>query len=267
MKADPRLVLAEPDGPDATVLTLNRPHKRNALSIELLEELVAAVAAAERDPAQRILIVRGAGPAFCAGLDLTEAADAARGRRSAELIAGALLALSGSRLVTIAAVHGAAVAGGAGLMSACDMAVAAADTRIGYPEPRRGLVAGLVMTFLRRQIRERDAREILLTGEIISAGRAHEIGLVNRVAPTAGAALDEARRLAEAVREGAPLAVSRTKALLAELWHRPVKADLDRALAAHLEARDSAEAAEGIAAYREKRRPKWAPGPAPQRLA
>jgi enoyl-CoA hydratase/carnithine racemase len=123
------------------------------------------------------------------------------------------------------------------------------------------------MTFLRRQIRERDAREILLTGEIISAGRAHEIGLVNRVAPTAGAALDEARRLAEAVREGAPLAVSRTKALLAELWHRPVKADLDRALAAHLEARDSAEAAEGIAAYREKRRPKWAPGPAPQRLA
>jgi methylglutaconyl-CoA hydratase len=260
-------VLSEADGPDTTVVTLNRPEKRNALSVELLEQLVAAVAAAEGDPAQRILIIRGAGPAFCAGLDLAEAADGAGARRSAELIAGALLALSGSRLVTIAVVHGAAVAGGAGLMTACDMAVASADAVIGYPEPRRGLVAGLVMTFLRRQIREHDAREILLTGETFSAGRACEIGLVNRVAPTREAALAEARRLAGAVRQGGPLAVSRTKALLAGLWHRPVQADLDRALQAHLDSRASAEAAEGIAAYREKRPPKWAPGPPPQRLA
>ena len=267
MSPPPRLVLAEPEGPDTTVLTLNRPEKRNALCVELLEQLVAAVAAAEGDPARRILILRGAGPVFCAGLDLAEAADGARARRSAELIARSLLALSGSRLVTVAVVHGAAVAGGAGLMTACDMAVAAADTKIGYPETRRGLVAGLVATFLRRQIRERDAREILLTGEIFSAARALEIGLVNRVAPTADAAFAEARRLAEAVRQGGPGAVSRTKNLLAGLWHRPVRADLDRALKAHLEARNSPEAAEGIAAYREKRPPKWAPGPPPQRLA
>jgi len=266
MNPTPRLVLADSDGPDTTVLTLNRPDKRNALSIELLLQLVAAVAAAEGDPERRILIVRGAGPAFSSGLDLTEAADAARGLRSAELIAQALLALSGSRLVTIASVHGAAVAGGAGLMSACDMAVAAAGTKIGYPEPRRGLVAGLVMTFLRRQLRERDAREILLTGEIFSAERALGIGLVNRVAPTPDAAFAEARKLAEAVRHGGPQAVAATKRLLAELWHRPVKADLDRALEAHLEARNSPEAAEGIAAYHEKRLPKWAPGP-PPRLA
>ncbi|HXQ82156.1 MAG TPA: enoyl-CoA hydratase/isomerase family protein [Opitutaceae bacterium] len=267
MKPSPRLVLAEPDGPETTVLTLNRPDKRNALCIALLEELVAAVAAAAKNPAQRILIVRGAGPAFCAGLDLAEASDATRGRRSAELVARSLLALSASRLVTIAVVHGAAVAGGAGLVSACDMAVAAVDARIGYPETRRGLVAGLVMTLLRRQIRERDAREILLTGELFSAERAHEIGLVNRVAPTAEAAFAEARRLADAVLRGGPGAVSRTKALLGGLWHRPLRADLDRALRAHLEARNSAEAAEGIAAYLEKRPPKWAPGPAPQRLA
>ncbi len=267
MKTGLQLVLSEPDGPDTTVVTLNRPEKRNALCIELLGQLVAAVAAAEKDPAQRILIVRGAGPVFCAGLDLTEAADAARGHRSAELIAQALLALSGSRLVTVAVVHGAAVAGGAGLMTACDMAVAAAGTRIGYPEPRRGLVAGLVMTFLRRQIRERDAREILLTGEIFSARRALEIGLVNRVAPTEAEALGEARKMADAVRQGGPLAVSRTKELLAGLWHRPVKEDLDRALLAHLEARGSAEAAEGIAAYLGKRPPNWAPGKPPERLA
>jgi len=267
MKPSPRLVLAEPDGPDTTILTLNRPDKRNALSIGLLEELVASVAAAGRDPAQRFLIIRGAGPAFCAGLDLAEASDGARARRSAELVARSLLAIGRSRLVTIAVVHGAAVAGGAGLMSACDMAVAAAGAWIGYPETRRGLVAGLVMTFLRRQIRERDAREILLTGELLSAARAYEIGLVNRVAPTPEAAFAEARRLAGAVRQGGPGAVSRTKALLAGLWHRPLKADLDRALKAHLRARGSAEAAEGIAAYLEKRPPNWAPGPPPQRLA
>jgi len=263
MNSTDRLVVAGADGPETTVLTLNRPDKRNALCIELLEQLVAAVASAEADPGQRVLIIRGAGPAFCSGLDLVEAADAARSHRSAELIAQSLLALNASRLVTIACVHGAAIAGGAGLMSACDMAVAAADARIGFPEPRRGLVAGLVMTFIRRQLRERDAREILLTGEIFSAGRALEIGLVNRVAPDSGAALDEARKLGDAVRHGGPQAVASTKRLLAELWHRPVQADLARALAAHLEARGSPEAAEGIAAFREKRLPKWAPGAHP----
>jgi methylglutaconyl-CoA hydratase len=251
----------EPEGRDATIVMLNRPDKRNALSIELLEQLVETVAAVERDPAQRILLIRGAGPAFCAGLDLDEAADPSRGHRSAELVARALLALSGTRLVTIAVVHGAAIAGGAGLMSACDLAVAAADTRIGYPEPRRGLVAALVMPLLRRQVRERDAREILLMGEIFSAERAREFGLVNRVAPTADAALGEARKMAEAVRLGAPLAVPRTKELLGELWHSTVKADLERALQAHLEARGSIEAVEGISAYREKRPPKWPSGP------
>jgi methylglutaconyl-CoA hydratase len=255
------LILSETDGPETAVLTLNRPEKRNALCIELLEQLVAAIAAAEADPARRILILRGAGPAFCSGLDLAEAADAAKAHRSAGLIAQSLLALSASRLVTIASVHGAAVAGGAGLMSACDMAVAAAGTKIGYPEPRRGLVAGLVMTFLRRQLRERDAREILLTGELFSAERALEIGLVNRVAPTADGAFAEAVKLAGSVRHGGPRAVEATKRLLAELWHRPVKADLDRALAAHMDARNSPEAAEGIAAYHEKRLPKWSPRP------
>jgi methylglutaconyl-CoA hydratase len=145
-------------------------------------------------------------------------------------------------------------------MSACDLAVAAADTRIGYPEPRRGLVAALVMTFLRRQVRERDAREILLMGEIFSAERAREFGLVNRVAPTADAALGEARKMADAVRQGAPQAVSRTKELLGELWQWSGKAARERALEVHLEARGSDEAAEGIAAYGAKRPPKWSSG-------
>ena len=102
-------------------------------------------------------------------------------KTTARLVARLLRAVYQVPQVTIAAVHGAAIAGGAGLMSACDMVVAARDTRIGYPEVKRGLVAALVMTLLRRQVPERDARELLLLGDLISAERAREMGLVNRV--------------------------------------------------------------------------------------
>lgn len=252
------MILANNEGPETRVLTLNRPEKRNALSINLLETLLETIAAAEAEPKLRILVLRASGPVFCSGLDLAEAVDTTCSHRSAELIAQSLLALSGSRLVTIACVHGAAIAGGAGLMSACDFAVASAETKISYPEPRRGLVAGLVMAFLRRQLKERDAREILLTGETFSADRALQIGLLNRVAPTQEGAFVIAMEFAALVRQGGPRAVEATKRMLGELWHRPVKADLDRALSVHLDARNSPEAEEGIAAYREKRPPTWA---------
>jgi methylglutaconyl-CoA hydratase len=260
MNSPETLVLSECLRPEIAVVTLNRPEKRNALCIALLQQLIWAIDSAGQRPECRVLILRGAGPAFCSGLDLSEAADPSLGHRSAELVAQSLKALSGSRLVTFAEVHGAAVAGGAGLMSACDVAVAVAGTKIGYPEPRRGLVAGLVMTFLRRQLRERDAREILLTGELFSAERALQIGLVNRVAVSEGEARAETLRLADAVLQGGPQAIEATKRLLSELWHRPVEADVDRALAAHMSARNSPEAAEGIKAYHEKRLPRWAPG-------
>src|SRR4051794_32637318 len=134
------LVLSESAGPGIIRLTLNRPAKRNALSIALLEALLAALTAAEKDSAQRVLILTGAGPGFCAGLDLAEAADPDRAHRSAELIGEMLRRISESRLVTIAVVCGAAIAGGAGLMSACDFALAGETAQIGYPETRRGLV-------------------------------------------------------------------------------------------------------------------------------
>src|ERR1700676_2100497 len=175
------VVLVEKQSPRITVVTLNRPERRNALTIELLTELTAAINVTAADEQQRVLILRGAGQAFCTGLDLKEAADDGKAHATAEMVAKTLTALSQTRLITIAAVHGAAVAGGAGIMSACDFVVAAEKTKIGYPEVRRGLVAGLVMTFLRRQIGERDMRELVLGGELIDAHRAREIGLVNRV--------------------------------------------------------------------------------------
>src|SRR3977135_4127669 len=161
------VVLIEKQSPQITVLTLNRPERRNALSIELLTELSAAIKVASDEPHKRILILRGAGAAFCTGLDLKEAADQSKAHATADMVARTLVGLSQTRLITIAAVHGAAVAGGAGIMSACDFVVAAQRTKIGYPEVRRGLVAGLVMTFLRRQVGEREMRELLLGSELI----------------------------------------------------------------------------------------------------
>lgn len=253
------LVLAESAGPGITLLTLNRAEKRNALSVELVQALLAALTAAEKDPGQRVLLLAGAGQVFCAGLDLAEAADPARAHQSAELIAQALRRLSESRLVTIAVVRGAAIAGGAGLMSACDFAFAETSTQIGYPETRRGLVAALVMTFLRRQLRERDARRILLTGESFSARHAEAIGLVNS-ALTEDQLMPAALKTAADVMQGGPEAVVRTKQLLAQLWPAALPADLERAMTTHLETRQSAEIQEGIAAFREKRPPKWVPG-------
>jgi methylglutaconyl-CoA hydratase len=155
-------------------------------------------------------------------------------------------------------VQGAAVAGGAGLMTACDFAVAIADAKFGYPEIRRGIIPALIMTFLRRQVREREARELLLLGKLFDAPRAHSIGLLNRVAADATALETEIQLLISSVLQGAPTAAAETKKLLTELWPVPLSTDLERAHAHHLSARNSSEAREGIAAFNEKRAPNWA---------
>jgi methylglutaconyl-CoA hydratase len=250
------VVLIEKQAPQITVVTLNRPERRNALTLELLTELQAAVKVVSDQPQERVLILRGAGAAFCTGLDLKAAADHTKAHATAEMVANTLVAISQTHLITIAAVHGAAVAGGAGIMSACDFVVAAKGTKIGYPEVRRGLVAGLVMTFLRRQVGERNMRELLFGSELIDAERAKEIGLVNRVVARDDV-MSEAQKFAESVLQGAPGALAQTKRLVDELWWRSVKEDVDLALKYHLQARESDEAREGIAAFNEKRKPNW----------
>jgi methylglutaconyl-CoA hydratase len=251
------VVLIEKQTPQITLVTLNRPERRNALSIQLLTELSAAIKVSSEEARERILILRGAGAAFCTGLDLKEAQNQTNAHATADMVARTLVALSQTRLVTIAVVHGAAVAGGAGIMSACDYVIAAEGTKIGYPETRRGLVAGLVMTFLRRQLRERDIRELLLGAELIDARRALEMGLVNRVVPKDDL-MKEAMAFAGSVLQGAPNAVARTKRLIEELWSSSVQKDVELALKHHMQARESIEAKEGIAAFLEKRAPRWA---------
>jgi methylglutaconyl-CoA hydratase len=251
------LVLVERPSPAVTVVTLNRPERRNALTIDLMTQLVAAIDTATADESQRVLILRGAGPAFCAGMDLNETQDASRAHESSGMVAKTLLAVSQTRLITIAQVHGAAVAGGAGIMSACDFVVAAEGTKFGYPEARRGLIAAQVMTFLRRQLRERDIRELLFTAELIDAARAKEIGLVTRVV-AADQLESETQKLTSQILQGAPGALMHAKRLLEQLWSTSVKQDIETAIGHHMQARESHEAKEGVAAFLEKRPPRWA---------
>ena len=145
--SDGVLTVERPDEATA-VLTLNRPQRRNALTIEMMESLCQALDgfASQRQP--RVVILRGAGPAFCSGLDLDEAAQAELAERSALCVARAFQTVADLPLVTIAAVHGAAYAGGAGLMACCDFIVAADDLRVCFPEVRRGLVPALVAAAL-----------------------------------------------------------------------------------------------------------------------
>jgi methylglutaconyl-CoA hydratase len=241
-----------------TSITLNRPEKRNALNIPMLEVLCAAIEDVSARKEQRALVIRGAGPVFCAGLDLKEAGDPAMSGRSAALVRRMLESVYHCPCVTIALVHGAAIAGGAGLMAACDIAIATTESKFGFPEVHRGLVAGLIMTFLRRQLHERHARELLLLGDIIDTERAKEMGLINRTVLSDG--LDEAlEAVVVQVRKAPPGAIADTKAFFDQLWHHPLTEDLDGAHDVHVKMRASEEAQEGMQAFLEKRKPKWVP--------
>ncbi len=250
------LVLVEPLESGVSVVTLNRPERRNALCIALMRELCEAIQSLAADPRERVMILRGAGPAFCAGLDLQEAADPQLIDSSADWVKRSLSTIRETSLITIAAAHGGAIAGGAGLMAACDLAVAADDLKIGFPEVRRGLVPALVSTVLCGKLRDGDVRDLFLLGEWITSQRAREIGLVQRVVP-AEQVLAEAERLARTILLGGPESVRQTKRLLN--LHANVEADerVEGFIASHLQARRSDEAREGAAAFLEKRPPKW----------
>lgn len=255
----PETVLVEHPRPGVAVLTLDRAERRNALSIALLEGLVHELEGLARGGAVRVAILRGAGPVFSAGLDLAEAANPDLVERSARGVAAALSALRYSPLVTVAAVHGGAYAGGAGVMAACDIAVGTSDLKISFPEAQRGLLPALVCDVLRVKVREGDLGELFLVGNTIDADRARQIGLLQRVVPTERL-LDEALGIAAGILAGGPATIIDTKKLLHAAYDRgPHDAAAEQAsIAEHLAARRSPEAAEGLRAFLEKRPPSWA---------
>ncbi|MCE5317660.1 MAG: enoyl-CoA hydratase/isomerase family protein [Parachlamydia sp.] len=250
------LITVERDGWGTSRFTLNRPEKRNALNVALLQELGVHLSNLSKDSTQRVLIIKGAGPVFCAGMDLAEAGNPKLADEVAQLIHDTLMTLYRLPQVTIAAVHGIAVGGGAGLMAACDLAIASDETKIGFPETRRGLIPALIAAILQRELCSRDLRELLLVGSLVDSRRALEMGLVNRVAAYADL-LPAANHLASEILKGAPESVRATKRLLEELSPSSLDRDLDTAMAFSVDSRGSAEAEEGIRAFLEKREPHW----------
>ncbi len=250
------LVIASNEDPEVLVVKLNRPEKRNALNIDLMNEFCAVMENVKQQPSIRVIIVHGEGAVFCAGLDLQEATNAEVEEDSALLFQKTLLSISTAPQVTIGAVHGAAIAGGAGLMAAFDFVIASPELMCGFPEVHRGLVAAQVAVILKRELARHHLRELLLLGELISAERAHEIGLVYQIVSKADL-LSEAYRLAQKVLLGAPEAIRATKRLLHELDPLQLEQAFIKALPYHHQARHSQEALEGINAFIEKRKPVW----------
>ncbi len=221
---------------ELTILRLNHPEKRNALSVELLEQLCAAIEKTEQTAGQRVIIITGSGSAFCSGMDLGEAADPIKLDPLAQLIAKTLTAIYSSPLVTIAAVNGAAMAGGAGIMSACDFVIAADSVQIGYPEIHHGLVAAQVSTLLIRQVSWRMVRELLLLGEPINADRALEIGLINTIV-FGDELMIRAVSLAEKILKNDVGAIKATKGLLEKYESHSLREQLQQAIEVHKQAR------------------------------
>ncbi len=257
--ADP-VLLSFPSRPVA-VVTLNRPDVRNALNTELVEGLSEALEGLRTTSEVRCVVITGSGSAFCAGADLAslkalQTASLADNEKDCRRLMDFYRRLATFPMPVIGAVNGPALAGGCGLASLCDVLVASPSAKFGYPEVRIGFVAAMVLVFLARQLGERLARELLLTGRLVDAEEARGMGLVNRVVP-AESLIEDAAGLAEQIASSAPASLSLTKELL---WHTsgmPVEQALETAARVNVFARQNPEMHEGLAAFLEKRKPKW----------
>jgi methylglutaconyl-CoA hydratase len=248
--------------PSGTII-LNRPEKRNALSRRLLSDLKQAFDDLHLERSVRAVILTGAGSAFCSGFDLQEIQDSSRQDDALtqwhsdvvqykELLETMLLFPK----PIIAAVNGPAVAGGAGLLLAADINVAAPEAKFGLPEPRRGLVAGIVAPLLAFRTSGGPAANLLLTGRMIEAADAYHWGIYHELAASEMIWV-RAHQLAEECAKGAPESLQLTKRMLNETIGEHLSTLLAAGAAASATARTTEAAREGLAAFLEKREPRW----------
>jgi methylglutaconyl-CoA hydratase len=244
---------------------LNRPTLHNALNEQLVRELTRVFRALGSDAGVRVIVLSGRGKSFCAGADIEEmkrqgAAGMAENRDNARELADLFHAIASSPKPTIARVNGAAIGGGLGLVSACDIAIAASDAKFAASEVRLGLIPATIGPYVVRAVGARWARRLFQTGERITAAQAEKIGLVHEVVEPDG--LDaRVDAIANDLMAGAPLAQAAAKDLIDSVAARPITAELIEYTAeriAVIRARD--EAKEGLGAFIEKRKPGWAPG-------
>ena len=242
------------------VITLNRPDKRNAISYELIEELLAAFDEVAQSSAL-VLLLTGSGKAFCSGMDLENLKSLIGRTPEQSLIDTQTMARLFRTLYdfpkpTIAAVNGAAIAGGTGLATLCDFTLAVPEAKFGYTEVRIGFVPAIVSTFLMRQVGEKIARDLLLTGRLFDATEAQRIGLVNEIVAPENL-LARARELAAQLMENSPASLRYTKRLLSDAARVDLNAQIDAAVRENAAIRETADFREGITSFLEKRKPKW----------
>jgi methylglutaconyl-CoA hydratase len=241
-------------------ITLNRPDKRNAISYELIDDLMAALEKAAASHCH-VLILTGAGKAFCAGMDLENLQQLA-GRtheqnvKDSETMAHLFRSLYDFPKPTIAAVNGPAIAGGTGLATLCDFTLAVPEAKFGYTEVRIGFVPAIVSSFLIANVGEKRARDLMLTGRIFNAQEALQLGLVNEiVAPDQ--LMRRTHELAAQLLENSPTSLRATKALLSSYTRAQLDRQIDQAVNENAAIRQTADFKEGIGAFLEKRKPKW----------
>jgi methylglutaconyl-CoA hydratase len=234
-------------------ITLTRADKRNALDQAMVQALLDAVRAAGADAAARVVLIDAEGPDFCAGADLEALAamlDAAPElqRRDADLLGELFVALRGLPKPVVAAVRGRAVAGGAGLATACDIVLASDESRFGYPEVKVGFVPAMVMTMLRRTVGEKPAFELVATGRQVEAREALSLGLVSRVFPAATFEADVERFVAAMAATSAN-ALRLTKKLFYSLDTRGFEAGISLGAQANVESRATPEFRAGVTKF------------------
>jgi methylglutaconyl-CoA hydratase len=240
-------------------VTLNRPERRNALTPEMREELIDVLESSHNSA--EILILTGAGAAFCAGLDLAAleaiaASSPAEQEADARRIAHLFRTLYTFPAPTIAAVNGAAIAGGTGLATLCDFTLAAPDAKFGYTEVRIGFIPAIVSAYLTVQISEKQARNLLISGRIFDAQRAHALGLVDEIVEPAKL-MERAEALAHELLQNSSAAMRQTKALLLAQSLPALDHGIEAAIAANAEARQHPDFREGVRAFLEKRKALW----------
>jgi methylglutaconyl-CoA hydratase len=245
---------------EIATITLNRPEKRNAISPEMIVEILAAFDEVEFSPA-RVLIITGAGKAFCSGMDLEALKALAKQspteqREDADRLTKLFRRIWNFPKPTIAAVNGHAIAGGCGLATLCDFTLAVPEAKFGYPEVRIGFLPAVVSIFLIRQIGEKQARNLLLTGKTIDAAEAHRMGLISEIV-AAEELIKSAQELAATLIASSPTSLRITKKLLCDFAAPETNRELELAAMESAQIRSTEDFREGLSSFLEKRTPRW----------